>query len=91
MWHWIYNWVKEGFHPQTLNIVSNALISPAKLIPYWIDLNPSSPPGHTGCLKVYCRLRIPLDLFPALPEFQLQFGHSCALPCKCSLLGTFYY
>jgi len=41
---------------------------------------------------VFNRFKVPLDLFPALPILQLQFGQSCALPCvkanKCGLLGT---
>jgi len=28
---WIDNWVKEGFHPQTLKIVSNALYFTSKI------------------------------------------------------------
>ena len=88
---WMDNWVKEGFQPQALKIVSNTLIPPEKLTRCWFHLNPSSPPGRTGCLKVYRRLRVPMDLFPALPEFQLQFGQSCTLPyvkaSKCGLLG----
>ena len=88
---WMDKWVKEEFHPQTLNIVSNAHILPATLMQHWFHSNPSSLPGLTGCLKVYRRLRVPMDLFPALPEFQLQFGQSCTLPyvkaSKCGLLG----
>jgi len=77
---WMDKWVKKGFQPQILNIVSNGNIVPAKLIQQWFHLNPSSPPGLSGCLKVYRRLRVPMNCFPALPEFQLQFGQSCTLP-----------
>ena len=88
---WMDKWIQEGFQPQTLNIVSNADILPAKLIQHWFHLNPNSPPGLGGCLKLYRRLRAPMDLFPALPEFQFQFGQSCTLPyvkaSKYGLLG----
>ena len=88
---WMDNWVKEGFHPQTLNVVSLVNIPSRKLIEQWVLSNPSSPPGHTGYLNMYCSLKAPMDLYPALPEFQLQFGQSCSLPyvkaSNCGLLG----
>jgi len=87
---WMDKWIQEGFQPQTLNIVTNSYILPAKLIQHWFHLNPNSPPGLGGCLKLYHRLRAPMDLFPAMPEFQLQFGQSCTLPyVKASKYGLF--
>ena len=84
-------WVKEGFHPQTLNVVSIVHIPPTTLVDQWVRSNPSSPPGKTGYFNVYRSLKVPMDLYPVLPEFQLQFGQSCTLPyvkaSKCGLLG----
>ena len=88
---WMDKWVKEGFHPQTLDVVSIVHIPSTKLVEQWVHSNPSSPPGHIGCFNVYRSLKAPMDLYPALPEFQLQFGQSCTLPyvkaSKCGLLG----
>jgi len=62
-----------------------------ELVEHWYLLNPHSPNGCTGSLKVFSSLKVPMDLFPALPDFQLQFGQSCALPfvkpSKFDLLG----
>ena len=88
---WMDKWVKEGFHPQTLNVVSIVHIPVTRLVDRWAHSNPSSPPGQTGYLNVYRSLKVPMDLYPVLPEFQLQFGQSYTLPyvkvSKCGLLG----
>ena len=88
---WMDKWVKEGFQPPRLNVVSIARISEAKLIDQWVLSNPSSPPGCTGYLNVYRNMQILMDFYPTLPEVQLQFGQSCTLPfvkaSKCGLLG----
>jgi len=88
---WMKNWVKEGFQPQTINIVSSKFIPSVDLIKLWFDINSTSPPGLSGCVKMYHSLKVPMNLFPALPEFLLQFGQSCTLPylkaSKYGLLG----
>jgi len=85
---WVEKWIKKGFCPQTLNIIIVARISVTELIDQWVDYNPSSTSGY---LNVYRSLKVPMDLYPALPEIQLQFGQSCTLPfvkaSKCGLLG----
>jgi len=87
---WLKKWMTNGYHPQTLKVISQNI--PVKeLVKHWYLLNPYSPSGCTGCLKIYNSLKVPMDLFPALPDFQLQFGESCVLPfvkpSKCGLLG----
>jgi len=89
---WLEKWVMEGFLPQTLNIVVVDEAFPLrKLVEDWLRLNPFSPTGCTGCLKLFSSFKVPLDLFPAPPDFQLEFGESCALPIvkpsKYGLLG----
>jgi len=88
---WLDQWISKGLLPQALNVVvgSNSLLT--YLARDWLYLNPCSFAGHIGRLKVFSSLKVPMDLFPALPGFQLQFGQSCTLPfvkpSKCGLLG----
>ena len=88
---WLDKWVTKGFQPQVLKIVVGRDIPLKTLVEHWLQLNPRSPTGHTGCLKVFSNLKVPMDFFPKLPDFQLQFGLSCTLPfvkpSKCGLLG----
>ena len=81
----------HGFQPQTLNVVVIQCIPLVKLVELWHLLNPRSPTGHTGCLKLFSNVKVPMDLYPALPDFKLQFGQSCSLPrvkpSKYGLLG----
>jgi len=88
---WMDKWVKNGFHPQTINVSAAQSSSLIDLVQCWYLFNPSSPPDTTGCLKVYNSLRAPMDMFPVLPDFQLYFGPSCILPfvdpSKYGLLG----
>ena len=87
---WLDKWVMEGLHPQTLKIVVQ-VIPLTSLVEHWLRLNPRTPTGHTGFLKLFSSLKVPMDLYPPLPEFQLQFGQSCTLPfvkpSKCGLFG----
>ena len=89
---WLDNWVMKGFHPLMLNFVVGQCISALRnLVGKWLQLNPCSLTGHTGCLNFFNSLKVPMDLFPALPDFQLNFGQLCTLPfvkpSKCGLLG----
>ena len=87
---WMDQWIKEGFFPQTLNVISFVPIPSARLVEQWVHTNPSSPPGHNGYFNVYRSLKAPMDLHPSLPEFQLQFSQSCTLPyVKASNCGLF--
>jgi len=90
-WLWLDEWVSKGLLPQVLNIVVGQSSQLIYLARNWLNMNPHVPTGHAGCLKVFSSLKVPMDLFPALPDFQLQFGQSCTLPfvkpSKCGLLG----
>ena len=81
----------EWISAQTLKVVVGQCIPLKKLVELWYLLNPQSPTGHTGCLELYSGLEVPMNLFPVLPDFKLQFGPSCSLPLvkpnKCGLLG----
>jgi len=84
---WLYN--PDGprtlfsFKPQNMNIIFNKrdCIYEHRLLEEWLKLNPSSRACHTGCLRLFSNIKIPMDFSPQLPEFQVQFGPSCCLPC----------
>ena len=87
-------WAKNTFVPRTLNIVSTWKVSQyeqQQLRQTWLSFYPSSLSDHVGCFKVFSSLKVPMDLFCALPDFQLKFGQSCTLPfvkpSKFGLLG----
>ena len=91
---WMDKWVMNGFQPQTLKITAQDIPrnSPLKdLVEHWYLLNPHSPAGCTGYLQAFSSLKVPMDLYSALPDFQLKFVQSCTLPfvkpSKCGLLG----
>ena len=44
------------------------------------SLNPKSPAGYSGFVKLYSQLKVPLNFSPVFPEFQLDFGQSITLP-----------
>ena len=88
---WLDEWAMKEFLPNTLKIAAGQNIPLIRLLENWFRLNPHLPTGHTGCLKMFSTLKVPMNLFPVLPDFQLQFGQSCTLPFvkprKCGLLG----
>jgi len=65
--------------PQNINLVGIDLcrLVETKLSKVWPNWNISLSNGHIIHVKVYERLKTPLDLFPALPGFQFRFGHLC--------------
>ena len=80
LYSWLNEWVRHGFLPRTLKIVFGQDVPFGKLVEHWFQLNPHSPIGRTGCLKVFRSLKVSMDLYPPLPDFQLQFGQLCTLP-----------
>ena len=85
-------WAMKRFVPKTLNIFScNYPYYIKESLQQWLSLNSNSPIAHTSYLNVYGRSKVPMDLSPLLPDFQLQFGQSCTLPyvqaSKYGLLG----
>ena len=89
--HSFLYWLTKGVMPMKLIIVCSYYELRTGLIKEWSLCNPKSPSGHNGYVKIYTSLKVPLDLYPALPVFQLQFGQEAALPLshasKFGLLG----
>ena len=80
---WIKEWMSKEFVPQTINFVTSefdadyhTLVS--ELFRVWLRLNCDSPAGHTGFLAFYAKTS--LNLFPAIPDFQIEFGQAAVLP-----------
>ena len=83
LYAWIKEWIYKGFVPQRINFTTSGfdqeydtLVS--ELFRVWLRLNSDSPAEHTGFLTFYNTTS--LDLFPAIPEFQLEFGQKAVLP-----------
>ena len=88
---WLDEWAIKRFQPQTLKIVVGRFIPFKNLVERWPHLNSYSSTGHAGCLEVFSDFKVPMDLFPTPPDFQLRFGQSHTLPfvkpSRCGLLG----
>jgi len=78
--HWVDNWISLRYVPQNLNIVvtNSCYFKSYKdaLWKSWLSINPKSPPDCSGHLKLYSTLKVPLNFFPLLPKFQLNFGQA---------------
>jgi len=85
------NWATQGFIPETLNIFSSYdYYVGEEISQLWRSLNSSSPSTHTSYFNIYGRYKVPMDLSPLLPDFQLQFGQSCTPPyLRASKYGLF--
>jgi len=81
---WAHEWVTNKFVPQNLNIVievSKYVFIP-KLLQAWPLWNSFSLSDCTAELKLYSfrGFKVPLNLFNALPMFQLHFSQTAMLP-----------
>ena len=78
----VNEWVNMKFRPPQFNVVfiGNQLPRIHGLIENWQLWNSKVPASHVACLKFYTRFKIPLNIYPILPAFQLHFGQSAVLP-----------
>ena len=87
----VRKWTTQGFLPRMLNIVCKRQVHASGFVKDWLRLNSTSPDEYTSCLRFYSNFKLPMDVFPALPIFQLEFGQSCSPPfvktSSCGLLG----
>ena len=81
---WVNEWVDMGFRPTNLNIVleiNRQLDSDIQdLVQNWHQWNSKVPKDHTANFKLYTCYNIPLNLYPVVPIFRLQFGQTAVLP-----------
>jgi len=86
---WLHYWMSHGCIPHKLNFITElASFYVDALINGWINLNNKSVTHQTGHLEFYTRLKVPLDLYPVIPQFKVDFGKGTSLPCvKSSKVG----
>jgi len=78
---WMEEWVNLCCMPPNLNIVTKVCpVIVMCLVHEWPRWNSQIPSGHTGSIKLYNSLKVTLDVSPAIPNFQLQFGQTATLP-----------
>jgi len=83
IFQWLQDWAVEGFVPQNLSIVANVTSRfVLGLLVDWQNWSSKVPADHRGTalLNFYVSLKVPLNLAPPLPVFQLHYGPSATLP-----------
>jgi len=80
--YWIEYWIMKRFVPQRLNIFISVQFDSYRdaIWNSWIGFNSNSPTGCIGHVKLYGNYKVPLDFFPVLPKFQLDFGQAATSP-----------
>jgi len=78
---WVQDWVENGYVPKNLSFYANI---PKYFIlaeiGYWSKWNTQYPVNHTATLRLYRTSFVPVNHFPLVPIFQLQYGPTAALP-----------
>jgi len=81
---WLHYWsVLKQCVPQRIKIVYRSMDSRSlenSLLKEWQKCKSDCPAGHTGYLSIYDRFRMPMNLVPASPVFQLEFSQTASLP-----------
>ena len=81
IFQWLQDWAMEGFVPENLNIVTNITSRfVLGLLDDWQYWNSKLSADHTALLNFYVSVKVPLNLSPPLPVFQLRYGPSATLP-----------
>ena len=80
----LQNWMLQGFNPAQLTILLyipvQQLMLKNDLLHSWPQWNSQVPANHKACLRIYHYLKAPLDLYCALPVFELHYGSTATLP-----------
>jgi len=86
---WVEEWKKYGCVPFYFNLFTARFKPDAEtsFIKSILHRNYSPLSGYTSYFKLFYKLKPPLDLFPSLPDFQVQFGHTVSVPSV--KIGTF--
>ena len=90
-------WARLEFRPARLNIIVYQLVLEMmvrRLIKRHQQWSSKVPVGHTALLKIYPRYKMPLNLSPVVPVFELYFGKAVVLPFvqaeQCGIQGLDY-
>ena len=85
---YVEEWMSNSFEPQNLNLVILDVYTSetAAFMRHFLDFLRSLaeriytlPVGYVSYLKLYYRSKVPLNLFPSLPDFQMEFGPTTVL------------
>jgi len=89
---WVEKWKKYGCVPFHFNIFT-ARFEPdveTSFLKSILQRNYSPLSGYTSYFKLFYKLKPPLDLFPSLPDFQVEFGQTVIVPSvKIGCFGIF--
>ena len=81
---WVQKWMKNEFIPCNLNLIKEKVfrnVVEVQFIESILRWNFTPLKDYTSCFKLYYDVRTPpLNLFPLLPEFQIEFGEVAILP-----------
>jgi len=83
MYAWVKQWMSKGFTPQRITFITSSFdyefhALASEMFRVWLVENCNSPPGCGGTLTFYSKTS--LDIFPVIPQFQIQFGQAAVLP-----------
>ena len=78
----LLDWAGRNFKPQNLNIVCRHDLTfiIERMVWLWPPSDLIIPLGCTGNLCLYTGFKVPLDVLPALPVLQVQFGQKVMFP-----------
>jgi len=81
---WMSHWRSTGFVPPKLNIAvlegTETIVDYIVNVPYSEKSSTTSPVSRCGQIRIYIGLKMPLDLVPVLPVYQVQFGQKGIVP-----------
>ena len=86
---WVEEWIKKHCIPCNFNLVTDRLEVEleTKFVASLLQWN-FTPQGYTSYFKLYYLFKVPLNLSPNLPVFQLEIGQTVILPfVKASAFG----
>jgi len=79
---WVQEWMKNRFMPYNLNFITEMFDFDAEMdfLKSLLEWKFTPLAGYTSYFKLYYDFLVPLNLFPSLPEFQLEFSHTIVFP-----------
>ena len=83
---WVVDWMRNGCVPVNLNLFTarfdeeSETATEASFFQSILRKSYSPLPGYTSYFRLFYKLKPPLDLFPSLPDFQLEIGQTVTVP-----------
>ena len=74
IYSWVDYWVSNNYVPPNLTIVTRSRLLMMNIMwKCWVSCHRLSA-GSIACLRLYRSLKLPLDLYPVVPQFQIDFN-----------------